>query len=63
MSEPQQTKQKREPLLDHEDWLYIVATGCIGGGAGLLSLGAGFICVGVMLLGWPLMARLCVMRA
>lgn len=51
------SEKPKESLLDHEDWLYIAAIVCIGGGAALLLPGAGLISVGVLLLGWPLMAR------
>lgn len=55
----QQTSQKTAPLLDHEDWLYVAAIVCMGAGASLFHVGAGLICVSLLLLGWPLMARLC----
>lgn len=59
MDKPQQPKKKREPLLDHEDWLYIGAIVCIGGGASLYAVGAGLVSTGLLLLCWPLMARIC----
>lgn len=63
MDESQDMKSaKKEPLLDREDWLYIAAIFLIGSGAALILPSAGLICVGVLLLWWPIMARLCAAR-
>ncbi len=62
MDEQKKEAPKREPMLDHEDWLYVIAICFIGIGAGCHSIGAGLISVGVLLLCWPIMARLCAVR-
>lgn len=57
MDDLQSKTQKPEPILDHEDWLYIAAMVCVGGGAAFFAIGAGLLCVGIMLAAWPFLAR------
>lgn len=53
MSEPKQS----EPMFDREDCLYLAGMGCIGGGAAWVYPPAGLVSLGVMLVGWPFVAR------